>query len=87
MASFNCKLNKIVERLINPREDYSKLRKMKYCYKMKLCAVWHRLNYRVEDKDMFVSEIAIGRRTKTKPTNLEKKDRDLILSVTIQDCS
>jgi len=36
MASFNCNLKKLVERLINPRVDYSKLRKMKDWYKVKL---------------------------------------------------
>ena len=86
MESFNCKLKKLVERLINLSVDYSKLRKLKDCCKMKLCAVGHRMSYQVEDKDLLVSEIAVIRRTKTKPTNLEKKDSDLIFAVTIQDC-
>lgn len=64
---------KLEERLINPRVASSKLRKMKDCYKIKLRTASYRLIYRVEDKVLFVSVIAVGKRAKNKAYRLAEQ--------------
>lgn len=55
---------KLAERLITPRVPSAALHHMPDCYKIKLHALGYRLIYRVEDKTVFVSVIAVGKRDK-----------------------
>ena len=57
---------KLTERLENPRVPASALSGMRDCYKIKLLRVGYRLVYRVEEKIVFVTVIAIGKRDKLK---------------------
>ena len=53
---------KLAERLENPRIPAAALSGMPDCYKIKLRSLGYRLVYRVEEKVVFVSVIAIGKR-------------------------
>ena len=53
---------KLRERLENPRVDSSKLVGMPDCYKIKLKSVGYRLVYQVEDKQLVVVVVAVGKR-------------------------
>lgn len=57
---------KLEERMENPRLLSARLKGMANCYKIKLRGAGFRLVYRVEDKVMFVSVIAVGKREKNK---------------------
>lgn len=58
---------KLRERLKNPRVPKDKLSGMKDVYKIKLRSAGYRLAYRVEDKTVVVTVIAIGKREKPEP--------------------
>jgi mRNA interferase RelE/StbE len=53
---------KLEERLDNPRIPSAALSGMADCYKIKLRRVGYRLVYRVDDDDVFVTVISVGRR-------------------------
>ncbi len=55
-------LDKLEERLAHPRVPSAKLRGMKDAYKIKLRDAGLRLVYRVEDRILTVTVIAVGRR-------------------------
>ena len=55
---------KLDERLDNPRVPAAALNSMPDCYKIKLRQLGYRLVYRVEDAELFVTAIAIGKRDK-----------------------
>jgi mRNA interferase RelE/StbE len=54
--------NKLKERLQNPRNKASQLRGFKDVYKIKLRSVGYRLVYEVNDKEIVIYIIAVGRR-------------------------
>jgi len=54
--------NKLKERIKNPRNKASKLRGFKDVYKIKLRSVGYRLVYEVNDKEIIVYVIAVGKR-------------------------
>ena len=54
--------NKLKERLQNPRNKASQLRGFKDVYKIKLRAVGCRLVYEVNDKEIVIYIIAVGKR-------------------------
>ena len=53
---------KLKERILHPRIPSSQLRGFKNVYKIKLRAVGYRLVYEVNDKEIFIYVIAIGKR-------------------------
>lgn len=53
---------KIKERLLNPRHKASQLRGFKDVYKIKLRSVGYRLVYEVNDKEIIIYVIAVGKR-------------------------
>lgn len=53
---------KIKERLLNPRNKASQLRGFKDVYKIKLRSVGYRLVYEVNDKEIIIYVIAVGKR-------------------------
>jgi mRNA interferase RelE/StbE len=53
---------KLVERLENPRVEADQLRSLKDCYKIKLRNAGYRLVYQVNDQQILVTVIAVGRR-------------------------
>ena len=53
---------KLKERISQPRIPSSQLRGFKNVYKIKLRAVGYRLVYEVNDKEIFIYVIAIGKR-------------------------
>ena len=53
---------KLVERLTEPRIITAQLRNMPDCYKIKLRAAGYRLVYRVDDSQIIVIVVAVGRR-------------------------
>ena len=55
-------VNKLKERLRNPRIEKDKLSGMPDCYKIKLKSAGYRLVYRVIDEQVVVLVIAIGKR-------------------------
>ncbi|MCX5865400.1 MAG: type II toxin-antitoxin system RelE/ParE family toxin [Deltaproteobacteria bacterium] len=57
---------KLAERLEHPRIPSAALTGMPDCYKIKLRSAGYRLIYRVDDKVIFVTVIAVGRRDKQK---------------------
>jgi len=57
---------KLAERLEHPRIPSAALTGMPDCYKIKLRSAGYRLIYRVDDKVVFVTVIAVGRRDKQK---------------------
>ncbi len=54
--------NKLKERLQNPRNKASQLRGFKDVYKIKLRSVGYRLVYEVNDKEIVIYVIAVGKR-------------------------
>ena len=54
--------NKLKERMQNPRNKASQLRGFKDVYKIKLRSVGYRLVYEVNDKEIVVYIIAVGKR-------------------------
>ena len=54
--------NKLKERLQNPRNKASQLRGFKDVYKIKLRSVGYRLVYEVNDKEIVIYIIAVGKR-------------------------
>lgn len=57
---------KLSERLESPRLPAAALHGMPDCYKIKLLSVGYRLIYRVDDDEVFVTVIAVGKRDKNK---------------------
>ena len=57
---------KLAERLEAPRVPSAVLHGMADCYKIKLHSVGYRLIYRVDDREIFVTVIATGKRDKSK---------------------
>lgn len=55
---------KLTERLALPRVASAALHGMTDCYKIKLHSVGYRLIYRVDDTEVFVTVIAVGKREK-----------------------
>lgn len=53
---------KLIERLITPRIESSRLSGMKDCYKIKLRSAGYRLVYQVRDNELLISVVAIGKR-------------------------
>jgi mRNA interferase RelE/StbE len=53
---------KLKERILHPRIPSSQLRGFKNVYKIKLRAVGYRLIYEVDDEEIFIYVIAIGKR-------------------------
>lgn len=53
---------KLGERIINPRNQASQLRGFKDAYKIKLRAVGYRLVYEVNDNEITIFVIAVGKR-------------------------
>ena len=53
---------KLKERLSNPRNTASQLRGFKDVYKIKLHSVGYRLVYEVDDTDIIIYVIAVGKR-------------------------
>mgnify|MGYP000669007735 CR=1 FL=1 len=53
---------KLIERLVNPRIESSRLSGMQDCYKIKLRSAGFRLVYQVRDSELLVSVVAIGKR-------------------------
>ncbi len=53
---------KLSERLANPRVPASALHGIADCYKIKLVSLGYRLIYRVDERDVFVTVIAAGKR-------------------------
>jgi mRNA interferase RelE/StbE len=56
---------KLLERLEEPRIPSSALSGVSDCYKIKLRQAGYRLVYRVDDKVVFVTVIAVGKRDKS----------------------
>jgi mRNA interferase RelE/StbE len=54
--------NKLKERILHPRNPASQLRGFKDIYKIKLRSVDYRLIYEVDDSEIVVYVIAVGRR-------------------------
>jgi mRNA interferase RelE/StbE len=54
--------NKLKERALHPRNPASQLRGFKDIYKIKLRSVGYRLIYEVDDSEIVVYVIAVGRR-------------------------
>ena len=54
--------NKLKERMQNPRNKASQLRGFKDVYKIKLRSVGYRLVYEVNDKEIVIYIIAVGKR-------------------------
>ncbi len=54
--------NKLKERLQNPRNKASQLRGFKDAYKIKLRSVGYRLVYEINDKEIVIYIIAVGKR-------------------------
>ena len=57
---------KLAERLEAPRVPSAALHGMADCYKIKLHSVGYRLIYRVDDREIFVTVIATGKRDKNR---------------------
>ena len=55
---------KLAERLQEPRVPSAALHGMPDCYKIKLPSLGYRLVYRVEQDEIFVTALAVGRRDK-----------------------
>lgn len=59
-------LDKLAERLENPKVQADKLRRLKDCYKIKLKAAGIRLVYQVIDGELVVLVLGIGKRDRSK---------------------
>ena len=57
---------KLAERLQSPHVPSAALQGMADCYKIKLLSVGYRLVYRVDESEIFVTEIAAGKRDKSR---------------------
>lgn len=57
---------KLAERLENPHVPQSQLHRMPDCYKIKLRSAGYRLVYQVDDEEVVVSVIAVGKRDKNR---------------------
>ncbi len=66
-------LDKLQERLDNPRVQADALSNMKDCYKIKLRSVGYRLVYQVQDDRVVILILALGRRDKSKVHEDAKK--------------
>src|SRR5574337_1976033 len=55
---------KLAERLESPRVPSARLHILPDCYKIKLRAIGYRLVYKVDDKVVLVTVIAVGKRDK-----------------------
>lgn len=55
-------LQRLLERLENPRIESARLHAMKDAYKIKLRAAGYRLVYQVRDAEVVVSVVAVGKR-------------------------
>lgn len=55
---------KLAERLQEPRVPSAALHGMANCYKIKLHSLGYRLVYRVDQDEIFVTALAVGRREK-----------------------
>jgi mRNA interferase RelE/StbE len=53
---------KLAERLKQPRIEADRLRSLPDCYKIKLKNAGYRLVYQVEDQQILVTVVAVGRR-------------------------
>ena len=68
--------NKLKERLLNPRNQASQLRGFKDVYKIKLRSVGYRLVYEVNDNEIVIYVIAVGKRERGLIYNkLEKRHK------------
>ncbi|RKZ48965.1 MAG: type II toxin-antitoxin system mRNA interferase toxin, RelE/StbE family [Gammaproteobacteria bacterium] len=68
--------NKLKERLSNPRNQASQLRGFKDVYKIKLRSVGYRLVYEVNDNEIVIYIIAVGKRERGLIYNkLEKRHK------------
>lgn len=56
---------KLVDVLSNPRVESARLRELPDCYKIKLKTSGYRLVYQVQDDEVLVVVIAIGKREKS----------------------
>ena len=54
--------NKLKERTVHPRNPASQLRGFKDVYKIKLRSVGYRLVYEVDDSEIVIYVVAVGRR-------------------------
>lgn len=66
-------LDKLQERLDNPRVQADALHNMKDCYKIKLRSVGYRLVYQVQDDRVVILILALGKRDKSKVCEDAKK--------------
>lgn len=64
--------NKLAERLKNPHVPSDKLRELKDHYKIKLRSAGYRLVYKVNEKDICIMVVAIGKRDKSLVYELAK---------------
>ncbi|MGV6815690.1 MAG: type II toxin-antitoxin system RelE family toxin [Thiotrichales bacterium] len=53
---------KLAERLESPGAEHSRLSGMKDCYKIKLAKAGYRLVYKVEDEQIIVLVLSVGKR-------------------------
>lgn len=65
--------NKLKARLNNPKIVSAQLRELKAHYKIKLRSVGYRLVYRVNDKQITVTVVAVGKRNRNAVYNLAVK--------------
>lgn len=64
---------KLAERLQNPHVAKARLHSLPDCYKIKLRGAGYRLVYQVEDKQMIVTVIAVGKREKSRAYQAARK--------------
>lgn len=64
---------KLAQRLVEPRVPADALSGMPDCYKIKLRSVGYRLAYHVEDEQVTVTVIAVGRRERGEVYSKAKK--------------
>ncbi len=64
---------KLIKRLELPRVEKDRLNGMKDCYKIKLRSAGFRLVYQVEDQEIQVVVVAVGKRERNKVYNIAIK--------------
>jgi mRNA interferase RelE/StbE len=64
---------KLKERIQQPQTESSRLSGMKDCYKIKLSRAGFRLVYQVQDKELIVSVVAVGKREKNLVYKIARK--------------
>ncbi len=64
---------KLAERLEQPRIEADRLRNLPDCYKIKLRNAGYRLVYQVEDQQILVTVVAVGRRDRLSVYRSAKK--------------